>query len=179
MAKHGGKKLLPHQHPKFTKRREETRQRQSVSKERKIAYHEATLSVPPRRPLIGGGWRGLKALRFLRRAGKALVHSRPARRRQEGKLGSEGAEWGGGRAGKGAMLCLSAPRCAETLLQGLHLEGADCRQRIILLGTFLRGLGGPRGLRGPLLLLHSSEELGHLQRVQASGLLPGISWLLL
>ena len=107
MAKNGGKTLLPHKHPKFTNKRETNVTKVNASKERKIAYHEAALSIPPRRPLIGGGWRGLKALRFLRRAGKALVHSRLARRRQEGKLGSEGAEWGGCKAGKGAMMCLA------------------------------------------------------------------------
>jgi hypothetical protein len=58
----------------------------NASKERKIAYHEAAPSIPPRRPLgIGRGWRGLEAFRSLRRAGKALVQ----RKRKGRKTKSE------------------------------------------------------------------------------------------
>jgi hypothetical protein len=50
----------------------------------------------------------------------------------------------------------------------------DCSQRLLLLDTVPRCLGvGVLGLA--LLLLHSSEELAHLQCAQTSDLLPAIS----
>ena len=74
--------------PKFTNKQETKVTKVNASKERKTAYHEATPSIPPRRPLgIGRGWRGLEAFRSLRRAGKALVQREKERKKNKKRKG--------------------------------------------------------------------------------------------